>query len=44
MLSQWEPVQNCDPPEVAVVGLLYIWLTGIAQLDMAICHALEGGF
>ena len=44
-----EPVGSCaklcyDPPEVAVVGLLYIWLTGIAQLDMAACYALGEGF
>ena len=46
---EFTPVGACaklcyDPPEVAVVGLLYIWLTGIAQLDMAVCHALGGVF
>ena len=44
-----KPVGPCtklcyDPPEVAVVGLLYTWLTGIAQLDMTERHALGGGF
>lgn len=27
-----------DPSEVDVVGLLYIWLTGIAQLTLAVCQ------
>ena len=44
-----EPVRPCaklcyDLPEVAVVGLLYIRLTGIAQLDLMVGHALGGGF
>ena len=29
---------------MAVVGLLNIWLTGIAQLDLAVCYALGRGF
>ena len=31
-----------DLPEVAVVDLLYIRLTGIAQLDLMVGHALGG--
>ena len=33
-----------DLPVVAVVGPLYIWLTGIAQLDLMVGNALGGGF
>ena len=33
-----------DLPEVAVIGLLYVRLTGIAQLDMRVGRALGGGF
>ena len=29
-------------PEVSVIGLLYIRLTGIAQLDLMVGHALGG--
>ena len=43
-----EPVRPCaklcfDFSEVAVIGLLYIRLTGIAQLDLMVGHALGGG-
>lgn len=35
-----------DLAEAAVIGLLYIWLTSIAELklDMTVCHAFRGGF
>ena len=44
-----QPVRPCaklsyDLPEVAVVGLLYVRLTGIAHFDVMVGHALGGAF